>query len=62
MPKHILACSRLLTLLLRYSIFARNHNVLSDLLLEAKKAYYAAEEHLISIYVSEVCVVRAYFT
>lgn len=57
MLTYILSCSRLLILLLHYSIFARNHSVLNNLLLEAKKDYYAAEEHLISIYVSEVSVV-----
>ncbi|KAF7798694.1 hypothetical protein EIP86_009918 [Pleurotus ostreatoroseus] len=38
---------------LQLDIFARNHNVLSNLLLEAKRDYHAAEEHLISIWVSE---------
>ncbi|KIP02268.1 hypothetical protein PHLGIDRAFT_96183 [Phlebiopsis gigantea 11061_1 CR5-6] len=38
---------------LQIDILAWNHNVLNNLLLEAKKAYHAAEEHLISIYVSE---------
>lgn len=35
------------------SIFARSHSMLNELLLEAKKAYLAAEEYTISIYVSE---------
>lgn len=43
---------RLLTLDL-CSILARDHQVLNGLLLEAKKCYHAAEEHLISVYVSE---------
>ncbi|GJE98557.1 P-loop containing nucleoside triphosphate hydrolase protein [Phanerochaete sordida] len=38
---------------LEISIFARDHAVLNSLLMEAKKAYIAAEEHTISIYVSE---------
>ncbi|KAJ3527758.1 hypothetical protein NM688_g8085 [Phlebia brevispora] len=38
---------------LRIDIFARSHSVLNTLLLEAKKDYHAAEEHLVSIYVSE---------
>ncbi|PSR78283.1 hypothetical protein PHLCEN_2v7479 [Hermanssonia centrifuga] len=38
---------------LQIDILARDHKVLNNLLLEAKHAYHAAEEHLISIYVSE---------
>lgn len=35
------------------SVFARSNTVMSSLILEAKKAYMAAEEHTISIFVSE---------
>ncbi|KAJ7117851.1 P-loop containing nucleoside triphosphate hydrolase protein [Mycena epipterygia] len=38
---------------LQISIFTRSHRVLNELLLEAKKDYMAAEEHAISIYVSD---------
>ncbi|KAJ7504274.1 P-loop containing nucleoside triphosphate hydrolase protein [Mycena galericulata] len=38
---------------LQISIFTRSHHVLNELLLEAKKEYMAAEEHAISIYVSD---------
>ncbi|KAJ7043743.1 P-loop containing nucleoside triphosphate hydrolase protein [Mycena alexandri] len=39
---------------LQISIFTRHHRVLNELLLEAKKDYMAAEEHSISIYVSDI--------
>ncbi|KAJ7654493.1 P-loop containing nucleoside triphosphate hydrolase protein [Mycena polygramma] len=39
---------------LQISIFTRSHRVLNELLLEAKKEYMAAEEHSISIYVSDI--------
>ncbi|KAJ7180769.1 P-loop containing nucleoside triphosphate hydrolase protein [Mycena filopes] len=39
---------------LHISIFTRHHRVLNELLLEAKKDYMAAEEHSISIYVSDI--------
>lgn len=35
------------------SIMTRSHRYLNELLLEAKKAYMAAQEHNISIYVSD---------
>ncbi|KAJ7105454.1 P-loop containing nucleoside triphosphate hydrolase protein [Mycena crocata] len=38
---------------LQISILTRHHRVLNELLLEAKKDYMAAEEHSISIYVSD---------
>jgi mitochondrial chaperone BCS1 len=37
----------------RVSILARDHSVLSELLLEAKRVYHEAQAHLISVYVSE---------
>ncbi|CAL1714276.1 unnamed protein product [Somion occarium] len=40
---------------LQIKILARDHRVLTDLLLEAKMAYQAAQEHLISVYVSDAC-------
>ncbi|KAJ7917521.1 BCS1 N terminal-domain-containing protein [Mycena leptocephala] len=39
---------------LQISLFTRSHRVLNELLLEAKKDYMAAEEHSISIYVSDI--------
>jgi len=39
---------------LQISILTRHHRVLNELLLEAKKDYIAAEEHAISIYVSDM--------
>ncbi|KAF7370500.1 Mitochondrial chaperone BCS1 [Mycena sanguinolenta] len=39
---------------LQISILTRSHRVLNELLLEAKKNYMAAEEHSISIYVSDI--------
>ncbi|KAJ7696544.1 P-loop containing nucleoside triphosphate hydrolase protein [Mycena rosella] len=39
---------------LQISILTRSHRVLNELLLEAKKDYMSAEEHSISIYVSDV--------
>ncbi|KAJ6581642.1 P-loop containing nucleoside triphosphate hydrolase protein [Mycena capillaripes] len=39
---------------LQISIFTRSHRILNELLLEAKKDYMAAEEHSISIYVSDI--------
>ncbi|KAF7308897.1 Mitochondrial chaperone BCS1 [Mycena kentingensis (nom. inval.)] len=38
---------------LQISILTRSHRVLNELLLEAKKQYMAAEEHSISIYISD---------
>lgn len=40
--------------LTKFSLFTRSHRVLNELLLEAKKDYMAAEEHSISIYVSDI--------
>ncbi|KAF8216635.1 P-loop containing nucleoside triphosphate hydrolase protein [Mycena galopus ATCC 62051] len=39
---------------LQISILTRSHRVLNELLLEAKKDYMAAEEHSISIHVSDI--------
>ncbi|KAF8892220.1 P-loop containing nucleoside triphosphate hydrolase protein [Infundibulicybe gibba] len=38
---------------LRISILARHHRILNELLLEAKREYISAQEHSISIYVSD---------
>ncbi|KAI0769155.1 P-loop containing nucleoside triphosphate hydrolase protein [Irpex lacteus] len=38
---------------LHFDILARNHAVLNELLLEAKKIYHEAQAHLISVFVSE---------
>jgi chaperone BCS1 len=38
------------------SVLARHHRILDELLLEAKKAYMAAQESTISIYASDSCV------
>ena len=41
-------------------MFARNHEVLRELLLEAKKHYLNASENMISIYVSTSSVAYAF--
>ncbi|KAK7686175.1 hypothetical protein QCA50_010395 [Cerrena zonata] len=40
---------------LQIKILARDHNALTQLLLDAKKSYQAAQEHLITVYASDTC-------